>query len=134
MDHLPTQLCLVLYSFCACLLHLLVMWLIISFILHITNTCYSVTYYWFWLKHNWPLWDCFVVLFVAIQFFLKRFSFLSHIYVFSYAVSLVCHLKYPYSCSSSHFCFLGFVVFLSIFMLMMLLFANKINLSLLFLI
>ena len=30
MDHLPTQSCLVLYSFCANLLHSLIMWLIVS--------------------------------------------------------------------------------------------------------
>ena len=64
---------------------------------------------------------------------LLRFSFRSHVQVFSCAISPVCRLKYPYSCFSSHFCFLVFVVFLSILMLPVLL-AALINLSLLFLI
>ena len=47
---------------------------------------------------------------------LLRFPFLSHVNVFLCEISLVCRLKYPYSCFSSHFCFLVIVVLL-IFML-----------------
>ena len=37
---------------------------------------------------------------------LLMFLFLRHVQVISYATSLVCRVKYPYSCFSSHFCFL----------------------------
>ena len=37
---------------------------------------------------------------------LLRFSFLIHVQVFSCKISLACRLKCPYSCFSSHFCFL----------------------------
>ena len=50
---------------------------------------------------------------------LLRFPFLSHIQVFSYKISNVCCLKYPYSCFSSHFSFLVIVVLL-IFLLFVL--------------
>ena len=36
---------------------------------------------------------------------LLRFPFLSHVQVFSCEMSLVCHLKCPYSCFSTHFLF-----------------------------
>ena len=45
----------------------------------------------------------------AIQrdsFSFLRFSILSHVQVFSSEISLVCRLKYPYSCFYSHFTFL----------------------------
>ena len=38
--------------------------------------------------------------------FLLRFPFLNHIQVFSWEISLVYLLKYPFSCFSSHFWFL----------------------------
>ena len=37
---------------------------------------------------------------------LLRFTFRSHVQIFSYEISLICRLKYPYSCFSSHFSFL----------------------------
>ena len=43
---------------------------------------------------------------------LFRFPFLGYVQVFSYTISLVCLLKYPYSCFSSHFCFLVIIVLL----------------------
>ena len=43
----PTQSCLVLYSFCASLLHSLIMWLIVSSHHHITYNCYFVASYLF---------------------------------------------------------------------------------------
>ena len=51
---------------------------------------------------------------------LSRFSFLSYDQLFICAISPVCCLKYLYSCFSSHFCFLVFVIFLSILMLALL--------------
>ena len=45
----------------------------------------------------------------------KRFSFsliLSHVQVFSCDISLICSLKYPYSCFSPHFCFLVIVLWI----------------------
>ena len=45
---------------------------------------------------------------------LLRFPFLSHIHVILCAILPVCHLKYPYSYFYSHFCFLVFVVFQSV--------------------
>ena len=62
---------------------------------------------------------------------LLRFPILSHVHIFSCAISSVSHLKYPFS--SSSFCFLDFLVFLSVLTLPMLLSAALINLSLLFL-
>ena len=43
---------------------------------------------------------------------LKRFPCFSHVQILSCEISLVCRLKYPYSCFSSHFCFLVIVVLL----------------------
>ena len=43
---------------------------------------------------------------------LSRFPFFSHVQVLFHVISSVCHLKYPYSCFSSHFCLLDIVVVL----------------------
>ena len=106
---LPTQLCLVLYSFCASLLDSL-MWLIVSSLS--TYICYFVGSYLFSLLYNWSLWCCFVLLSEEIQFH-SKFPFLGHVHVFfrvrcrSFVrLSFVCCLKYPYNCFSSHICFL----------------------------
>ena len=61
-----------------------------------------------------------------------RFHFLSHAKVFSCTISLVCCLKYKYSCFSTLFCFLVFFVFLFGFRLSSLVLAAIVNLSLLF--
>ena len=61
-----------------------------------------------------------------------RFSFHSHVHIFSNEILPVCRLKYSYSCSS-YFCLLVSVIFLSVPMLPMLLLAAIISLSLLFL-
>ena len=66
------------------------------------------------------------------SFSLLRFIFLSHVWVFSYQILLVCRLKYPYSCFSSNFYFLLIVVLL-IFMLSVLFLFAVISLSLFFL-
>ena len=41
---------------------------------------------------------------------LLRFSFLCHVPAFHCAISLICRLIYPYTCFSSHFSYLVFVV------------------------
>ena len=56
---------------------------------------------------------------------LVRFPFLNHVYVCLWEIPPVCCLKYPYSCFSSHFCFLVFLNwFLSVIMLPVLLQAS----------
>ena len=63
---------------------------------------------------------------------LLRFPLFSHNQDFTCAISAVCRLKYPYSCFSSHFCFLVFVVFPLVHMLQLLFLAATISFSLLF--
>ena len=65
--------------------------------------------------------------------FLSKFPFFSYVQVFSWAIFSICCLKYPCSCFSFHFCFLAFVVFLSVLILSLLLLTAVISLSLLFL-
>ena len=56
----------------------------------------------------------------------------NNVQVFLCEISSVCRLKYPYSCFSSQFGFLVFVVFLSVLMLSLLFLAVVISFSLLF--
>ena len=51
---------------------------------------------------------------------LFTFSLLNHVQVILCAKSAICHLKYPYGGSSSHFCFLYFVVLLFVLILYLL--------------
>ena len=60
-----------------------------------------------------------------------RFHFLSHVQVFSWEISLVCRLKYPYSCFSSYFCLL-FIAVLWILMFSVLFIVTVICLFLFF--
>ena len=109
---LPTQSCLFLYSFCANLQHSLFMWLIISFLLshklHLLFRCV--------LSLLALIWLVLVALFCADirrdSFSLLRFPFLSHAYDLSCEMLLISHLKRPWSCFSSHFCFLVTVILL----------------------
>ena len=102
---LPTQSCLVLYCFCPNLLQLLT-WLIVSSLsphnLHMLFCCV--------LSILASIWLVLMALLCAANrrdlVSLKRFPFLSHVYVFSCEVSLDSRLKRPQSCFSSHFCFL----------------------------
>ena len=64
---------------------------------------------------------------------LSKFPFHGHIQVFSWEISPVCRLKYPYSCFSFHFSFLVFTVVPFVLMLLVLLLAVVISLSWLFL-
>ena len=77
-----------------------------------------------------------MILFCAVikRDIVSLLSFPCHIQVFLCAISPVCHLKYPYSCLSSHFCFQVFIVFLFDIMLALLLLATAIGFSLLFLV
>ena len=65
---LPTQSCLVLYSFCANLLHSLIMWLMVSSLslhsLHLLFCCVLSILAWIWSF----LWRCFVLLLGEILF------------------------------------------------------------------
>ena len=107
---IPTQSFLGVYSFCACLLHLLVLWWIVSCL----------------LSHDSHLLFCCVLAFfygVILGNYLKRFSLslkvslLSHAPVLSREISSVFCLKYPYSffsqflfpsrCSCWSLCFQG---------------------------
>ena len=63
---LPIQSCLVLYSFCANLLHSLIMWFRPYH--HITYICCFVASFLFLLWYDWFFWSCFVLLFRKIQF------------------------------------------------------------------
>ena len=97
----PAQLCIVLYSFCACLLYSLIIWSNVSSLFphdltfwqeRVRDICASgMTWWWWWWLEE-------------IQFFSRYFPFRSHVQVFSYAISQVCCLKYPYSYFSSHSC------------------------------
>ena len=58
---------------------------------------------------------------------LQRFPFLIHVQVFSREISLVCRLKCPSNCISSHFCFQVIVVLLFVLVL-----VAAISISLLF--
>ena len=75
-------------------------------------------------KFRQPLWICFALLFEKIVSLLC-FPFLSHVQVFLSEISLVCHLKYPYSCFSSHFCFLVIFVLLMLVLSVFFLVAVK---------
>ena len=111
---LPTQSCLVLYSFCAKLPLSLILWLIVS----------SLS------PHSSHLLCCYVLSILALiwlvlmAFFcaatriysvsLLRFPFLTQVQVFSFEILFISRLKHPQSCFSSHFCFLIIVILLSI--------------------
>ena len=110
MDHLPY---LVLYTFCASLLFLLIMWLIVSSLsLHTLHLlpCHVFSIF------AWTL----LVLIVLFCAALRRdsvsflnFSFRSHVQVFSCKISLVCFFKYP--CVFFSFLFLSCCCFVDLY-------------------
>ena len=51
----------------------------------------SCVYYQFFLWHSWFLWHFFMLLWIKILFFSLDFLFMC-------VISLICRLKYPYSC------------------------------------
>ena len=103
---LLTQSCLVLYSFCANLLHSLIIWLIVS----------SLSPHNLYLLFSCVLSILTLIRLVLIALFcaairrdsvsLLKFTFFYHVHVFSYEMLLISQLKRPMSCFSSHFCFL----------------------------
>ena len=93
-----------LVDFFASLVHLLIKWFIVSsFSPHDLNSL-LVAYYQFSLLYYYPSWRCFTLLLE------ERFPFRSCVKVFMCVNLLVFHLKFPYYCFSSHFCFLVFVI------------------------
>ena len=108
---LPTQLCLALYSFCASLLHSLIIWLMVSSLsLHLLFCCVLSIFASIWLV----LMALFCAAIRRDSVSLLKFPFLSHVQVLSCGMLLISRLKRPWSCFSSHFCFLFFVILLSI--------------------
>ena len=99
---LLTQSSLVLYSFCAKLLHSLIMWLIAASLsphnLHLLFCCVLSILVLIWLV----LMAFFCAAIRRDSISLLRFSFLSHVHVFSCDMSFLCRLKRPSSCFSSH--------------------------------
>ena len=63
---LPSQSCLVLYFYCANLLHLLIMWLIVSSLSPHNLHLLLVASYLFLLWYDWSLWRCLTLLLVEI--------------------------------------------------------------------
>ena len=113
---LPSQLCLVLYYFCAYQLHSL-MWLMVSSLpphsLHLLFCCvWSI-----------PALICLVLmeLFCAAirrdSVSLLKFPFLSQVQVLLCEMLFISLLKHTYSCFSFHFCFLIIVIMLFIMLL-----------------
>ena len=106
---LPTQLCQVLYSFCASLLHSLIMWLIVSpHNIHLLFSCVLPILALIWMVHMAVFWDAIRRYSVSLLWF----PFHCHIQVFSYKMSLFCRLKYLYRYFSSRFCFRVILVLL----------------------
>ena len=126
----PTQLCLVLGSFCTNLLHSFIMWLIVLFLSplnqHLLFCC--CVYFCFHIV--------LIVLFCAAirrdSVSILRFFFLSHDQVFLCDILLVCRLKCPCSCFSYHFCFMAILALLML-VLSILFLITVINLLLQFL-
>ena len=121
---LPTQSCLAFYSFCANLLHSLIMWSMVSSLSphspHLLFCC---------VLSILPLkWLVLMALFCAAirrdSVSLLKFAFLSHVQVLSCEMLFISRLKRPWSCFSSHFFFfLVFVILLSIVLLLLLLYS-----------
>ena len=111
---LPTQSCLALNSFCANLLHSLIMWLMVWSLsphsLHLLFCCALCILALIWLVLMALF--CAAIRRDSVSFL--KFPFLSHVQVLSCEMLLISRLKRPWSCFSSHFCFLVFVILLSI--------------------
>ena len=111
---LPTQSRLVLYSFCANLLHSLIMWLMVwSLSLHSLSLLFCCV-----LSILALIWLVLMALICAAirrdSVSLLKFPFLSHVQVLSSGILFISRLKRPQSCFPSHFCFLVIVILLSI--------------------
>ena len=120
----PTQLCLVLYSHYASLLHSLIMRLMVSS-LSPHNLHLPFHFAFIYLVFMTLFWAA-----IKSAVSLLKFPFRCQLQVFSCEISLVCLFKYPYSFSSK-FCFLIMVI-LFLFRLSVLFLAAVISLSLFF--
>ena len=111
---LPTQSWLALYSFCANLLHSLIMWLIVSSLsphsLHLLFCCVLSLLALIWLVLM--ALSCAAIRRDSVS--ILKFLFLSQVKVFGYEMLFIRRLNRPQSCFPSHFCFLVVVTFLSI--------------------
>ena len=92
---LPTQSCLVLYSFCANFLHSLIMWLIVS-----SLSPHSLHLLFCWILSILALvWLVLMALSCAAirrdSVSLLKFPFLSHVQVLSYEILFISRLKHP---------------------------------------
>ena len=119
---LPTQSCVALYSY-ANLLHSLIMWLMVSSLsphsLHLLFCCVLSILALIWLV----LMALFCTAIRKDSASLLKFPFLSHVQVLSCEMLFISRLKRPGSCFPSHFCFLVFVILLSIVLSVMFLVA-----------
>ena len=108
---LSTQLCLVLYSFCANLQHSLVWLMVLSLSPHSLHLLFCYV-----LSILALIWLVLMALFCAAiwgdSVSLLKFSFFSHVHVFLCEMFFISRLKYPWSCFSSQFCFLVIVILL----------------------
>ena len=120
---LPTQSCLALYSFGANLLHSVIMWLMVSSLslhsLHLLFYCILSILALVWLVLIAPF--CAAIWRDSVS--RLKFPFLSHVQVLSSKMLFISRLKRPWSCFSSHFCFLVFLILLSIVLLVLFLMA-----------
>ena len=111
---LPTQSCLALYSFCANLLHSLIMWLIVSSLSllsrHLLFSCVPSILALIWLVLM--ALSCAAIKRDSVS--LLRFPFLCHVQVFWCEMLFISRLKRPKSCFFSNFCFLVVVILSSI--------------------
>ena len=110
----PTQSCLVLYSFCANLLHSIIMWLMVSSLsphsLHLQFCCVLSILALIGLVLT-PLF-CAAIRRDSVS--LLKFPFLSHVQVLSCEVLFISRLKTPIELFSFPFSFLVIVILLSI--------------------
>ena len=111
---LPTHSCLALYSFYVNLLHSRIMWLMVSSLspqsLHLLFCCVLSILALIWLV----LMALFCAAIKRDYVSLLKFPFLSYVRVLSCEMLFISRLKRPWSCFPSHFCFVVFVILLSI--------------------
>ena len=94
----PTHSCLVLYSFCTSFLHSLIIWLTVP-----SLSPHSLHLRFFSVLSIFAMTKLVLMAFIILCC-LKRFNFsfqviISSVQITSWGISLVCRLKYPYSCS-----------------------------------
>ena len=111
---LPTLSCLALNSFRANLVHSLIIWLMVSSLsphsLHLLFCCVLSILALIWLVVTALF--CTVIRRDSVS--LLKFPFPSHVQVLSCEMVFISRLKRPWSCFPSHFCFLVFVILLSV--------------------